>query len=472
MKKIILLSVLTATTYCFSMGIALAQNYLPNSVKAALHSAEVSETQLAASVVPLDGGKLNLNWREDRKIQPASTEKMITTLAALEMLGPDWRWKTAFSYTGDWQNGTLKGTLYVKGGGDPKYVAENLWRDLSRMKSMGIEKISADVVIDRSYFEHYAQDPEFQDDWDRPYTAEADAALLNYQSIAMKISPDQQAGLATVTVSPEVLSLNVPKTVPLAASKRCVRWRQALDLKTEDPWNPKFAGALPSGCEEKTLAYLVSKPNEYWKVYLETLCKQVGIAWRGRVKSGIVPSDAKPLFDVWSDDLGTLVKLTNKFSNNVFARHMFLTLAAKDNPGVPATYTHAREVLDAWLHYAVKVSPGDIFVDNGSGLTRKSRVTARAMTRLIAYGWRSPRMPEWISSFPISGVDGTMNKRAVAQGSAYIKTGLLRDVKSAGGLIQAKSGRRYAFFAAVEGKKATGSDAPIDRLIEWVYLNG
>ena len=75
MKKIILLSVVTATTYCFSMGIALAQNYLPTSVKAALRSAEVSETQLAASVVPLDGGKLNLNWREDRKIQPASTEK-------------------------------------------------------------------------------------------------------------------------------------------------------------------------------------------------------------------------------------------------------------------------------------------------------------------------------------------------------------------------------------------------------------
>ena len=101
MKKIILLSVVTATTYCFSMGIALAQNYLPNSVKAALRSAEVSETQLAASVVPLDGGKLNLNWREGKKIQPASTEKMITTLAALEMLGPDWRWKTAFSYTND-----------------------------------------------------------------------------------------------------------------------------------------------------------------------------------------------------------------------------------------------------------------------------------------------------------------------------------------------------------------------------------
>ena len=472
MKKIILLSVVTATTYCFSMGIALAQNYLPGSVKDALRSAELSETQMTASVVPLDGGKLNLNWREGKKIQPASTEKMITTLAALELLGPNWHWETAFSYAGDWQNGALMGTLYVKGGGDPQYVAESLWRDLSRMKSMGIEKISGDVVIDRSYFEHYAQDPEFQDDWHRPYTAEADAALLNYQSIVMKISPDQNFGVAKVTVAPELLGLVVPKTVPLSASKGCVRWLQALDLKTENPWKPKFEGAMPSGCNEKNFGYLVRNPNEYWKAYLATLCEQVGITWKGTVKSGIVPNDAKLLFEVWSDDLGTLVRLTNKFSNNVFARHMFLTLAAKDNPGVPATYTHAREVLDAWLHYAVKVSPGDIFVDNGSGLTRKSRVTARAMTRLIAYGWRSPRMPEWISSFPISGLDGTMYKRAVAQGSAYIKTGLLRDVKSAGGLIQAKSGRRYAMFSAIEGEKATRTDAPIDRLIEWVYLNG
>ena len=115
---------------------------------------------------------------------------------------------------------------------------------------------------------------------------------------------------------------------------------------------------------------------------------------------------------------------------------------------------------------------GDILLDNGSGLSRQSRVTARAMTQLISYGWKSPRMPEWIVSFPISATDGTMSKRRVAPGQAYIKTGLMNTVKSAGGIIQARSGKRYAVFAVVQGKKATETDAPIDRLIEWVYFNG
>ena len=94
------------------------------------------------------------------------------------------------------------------------------------------------------------------------------------------------------------------------------------------------------------------------------------------------------------------------------------------------------------------------------------------MTQLIVYGWKSPRMPEWISSFPISGVDGTMKKRLVAPGYGYIKTGLMNNVKSAGGMIQARSGKRYAVFAAVQGQNATKTDAPIDRLIEWIYFNG
>ena len=116
---------------------------------------------MTASVVPLNGGALRLSWRDHVKVTPASTEKMVTTLAALELLGPDWRWKTAFSYEGSIVNGILHGTLFIKGGGDPKYVSENLWRDLSRLKSLGIDGIDGDLVIDRSYFGKDREDPEF-----------------------------------------------------------------------------------------------------------------------------------------------------------------------------------------------------------------------------------------------------------------------------------------------------------------------
>ena len=162
MKKNAVSFCLALLTYCFSIGYACAQNYLPPTVKDALQSAELSVSQMAASVRPLDGGALRLNWRDRVKVVPASTEKMVTTLAALELLGPNWRWKTSFYYDGNISAGELHGALFIKGGGDPKYVLENLWRDLSRLKSLGINRIDGDIVIDRSYFEKDYQDPEFQ----------------------------------------------------------------------------------------------------------------------------------------------------------------------------------------------------------------------------------------------------------------------------------------------------------------------
>lgn len=472
MKKGLSACVITLLMYCFLTGSAFSQNYLPSGVKSALRSANLSNEQLSASITPLDGGKLSLNWRDRVKVLPASTEKMVTTLAALELLGPDWRWKTSYLYSGEIDGGILFGTLFVRGGGDPKYVAENLWRDLSRLKSMGIDRIEGNVVIDRTYFEKESQDPEFKEDWDRPYTAPSDAALLNYRSVALTLTPQLEQKRALVTSVPQIKDLVIPASIPIGKQKGCVRWRKALELNIEEPWKPEFGGALPNGCDEKILAYLIPDANQYWKVYFQAIASEVGLTWNGHVVDGQVSDDAVLLFDVWSDDLGSLVKLTNKFSNNVFAKHILLTLAAKNSPGIPASYSYARAVLSDWLQHTVKIAPGEIVLDNGSGLSRKSRVTARAMTKLITYAWKSPRMPEWISSFPISAVDGTMSKRLVAPGHAYIKTGLLNNVKSAGGLIQAKSGKRYAFYAVVQGKNATRTDAPIDHLIEWVYFNG
>lgn len=472
MKKVLAAGLFSLLTYCFSMGMACSQNFLPVTVKNALTSSGLSFEQLSVSLIPLDGGKLNLSWRDHVKVQPASTEKMITTLAALELLGPDWRWKTSYSYTGTIENKTLSGTLFIKGGGDPKYVSETLWRDLSRLKSLGIDRIEGNVVIDRSYFEKERQDPAFKDDWDRPYTAPADAALLNYRSIAMTITPEKNRKQATVTVVPQLIGLVTPSSVKMSRQKGCVRWRQALELDLDDPLEPEFDGALPSGCDEKVLAYLAPDANQYWEMFLRTVASQVGLTWQGEVFEGIAPAESKLLFDVWSEDLGTIVKLTNKFSNNVLAKHILLSLAAKDSPGIPASYARARAIVNQWLQQRVGIGAGEILLDNGSGLSRQSRVTARAMTGLIRYGWKSPRMPEWLASFPISAIDGTMSKRQVAPGHAYIKTGLMNTVKSAGGIIQARSGKRYAIFAVVQGRKATETDAPIDRLIEWVYLQG
>ena len=156
MQKIIKTSLLLpifVLSICFSATNSLAATQkLPTFVQNALSKNKISSKQLAVSVRPLDGGKLSLNWQADKKVLPASTEKIITTLAALETLGPNWRWKTEYLSQNTLEKGTLEGPLYIRGGGDPTYVIENLWRDLSVLKTKGLKKINGDIVIDRSYF--------------------------------------------------------------------------------------------------------------------------------------------------------------------------------------------------------------------------------------------------------------------------------------------------------------------------------
>ena len=206
---------------------------------------------------------------------------------------------------------------------------------------------------------------------------------------------------------------------------------------------------------------------------------------------GRVPEGALKLAERESDALPVVTTLVNKWSNNLIARHIFLTLGTLRNapdeadsgsrtaggafapmerprPGVDTD--DARAVLAGWL--AEKGVPdGAVMIDNGSGLSRTSRVTARAMTQILAAGWLSPRMTEYAASLPVSGVDGTMRKRLEATGRTHLKTGYLQDVRSIGGYVYAKNGRRYALYASVHGERnMAGGIRFLDKVVEWTYL--
>lgn len=458
---------------CFLSGNIFAAEKLPHIVQEQLSALDIKPSQMAVSVRALDGGNLSLQWQSAKHVSPASTEKIMTTLAALELLGPHYQWYTDFGYEGSIENGVLKGTLHVRGGGDPQYTIENLWKDVGYLRARGIVRIEGDVVVDRTLFSVTPKEGDFDHQASRPYNKEADAALLNYQSVSLKLEPNQEAGVALVTATPALVGLAYPREVKLTRHKSCYQWRQKLQADVSDPLTPAFDGGFPRGCETKIFSYLVPDANQYWQAALAPIFAQHQIVWTGVVRDGPYTEQVQPLLRSYSDDLATIVRLTNKFSNNVFARHLFLTTGLESAARVmPATYELARETVSDWMINTVGVPSEDFFIENGSGLSRKSFVTARAMTQVLAYGWQSPRMPDWIASFPISGMDGTMMKRSVAPGSAYLKTGLISGVKSVAGIIQAQSGHRYAIFAVVQGSKATYSDEPIDHLIEWVYRRG
>jgi D-alanyl-D-alanine carboxypeptidase/D-alanyl-D-alanine-endopeptidase (penicillin-binding protein 4) len=114
----------------------------------------------------------------------------------------------------------------------------------------------------------------------------------------------------------------------------------------------------------------------------------------------------------------------------------------------------------------------EFVLENGAGLFRIERLTAAGLSRLLAAAFAGPLMPEYVSSLPLVGVDGTMRKRAGAAGSAHIKTGLLVDTRAVAGYVLAASGRRYAVVAFVNHPNAGATQGALDDLLNWVYVNG
>ena len=165
-----------------------------------------------------------------------------------------------------------------------------------------------------------------------------------------------------------------------------------------------------------------------------------------------------------------MVRDINKFSNNVMARQLYLTIAA-DQAGVPASTANGQRAIKAWL--ARKgIDVPELVIENGSGLSRIERISAQSLTTLLVAAFRSPVMPELVASLPLIAVDGTMRRRMKSEsiaGQAHIKTGSLSDVRAIAGYVLDRNGRRYAVSMIVNHANAQQSQAAQDALLNWVY---
>jgi D-alanyl-D-alanine carboxypeptidase/D-alanyl-D-alanine-endopeptidase (penicillin-binding protein 4) len=163
----------------------------------------------------------------------------------------------------------------------------------------------------------------------------------------------------------------------------------------------------------------------------------------------------------------------NKFSNNVMARQLYLTLGA-EAAGEPATREKADRVIREWLA-GKKLNFPEMVLENGSGLSRVERISARHLGELLLSSFRSPVMPEFIASLPLAAMDGTMKKRladADVAGQAHIKTGSLTGVRSIAGYMLDARGRRWVVVSIVNHPNAGNAQAAQDALLTWIYHRG
>ncbi|MDB5871073.1 MAG: penicillin-binding protein 4 precursor (D-alanyl-D-alanine carboxypeptidase)-like protein [Ramlibacter sp.] len=441
---------------------ATAQD-LPAAVEAALARARLPRDAITLLVADADGkSPPRLAHRIAVPVNPASIAKLATTFAGLELLGPAYTWPTPVYVEGVVRDGTLNGNLYIKGQGDPKLVAERLWLLLRRVQGLGIRSVSGDIVLDRSAFETVAQDPgAFDGEPLRPYNAAPDALLLNFKALVMTFTP--QGGQAQVHLEPPLAGVQFPASVALTAGE-CNDWRGGLKADFSDPARVRFAGGYPAACGERTWPVAYADPRSYAARAIGGLWQQMGGNVAGQVREGRVPVGLAPAFEMQSPALAEVIRDINKFSNNVMAQQLFLTLSLQQK-GV-GTLEGSREAMRQW--WRERIGPADLPVwVNGSGLSRDERTTAQQLARLLQLAWASPSMPEFIASLPVAGVDGTLRRSRGSAGLAHLKTGSLRDVNGVAGYVHAASGKRYVLVAICNHPQAHLARPAIEALIEW-----
>jgi D-alanyl-D-alanine carboxypeptidase/D-alanyl-D-alanine-endopeptidase (penicillin-binding protein 4) len=449
--------------FCTLLNVCQARE-LPLTVDSALRQAGIPGSAIGIVVQEVNSRKALFAVNQHAAFSPASTMKLVTTDAALELLGPTFTWKTQAYASGNLVGDVLHGDLIFKGGGDPKLVTENFWLFLRQIRSSGIREIRGNVILDRTAFEQMSHDAgQFDGDPIKPYNAGPDALLLNYQVLRFQFAPSP-TGMLNVVVDPPLAGYGI--NVPRQADDECGDWQNKLGASFGEngAW---FIGSYAAACGEKTWyvhPYRMSH-SQYFAAVFRQMWADVGGSFTGEVLDGIVPSDASPI-TVWqSAALPDVIRDINKFSNNVMARQLLLTLAsAPSESNSPASTEHGVRAVEAWLHNKGIDAP-ELLIENGSGLSRNERIAPESMAHLLLAAYKSPLMPEFIASMPLVGYDGTMQHRLTGQGvagNAHIKSGTLSEVKAVAGYVLAASGKCYA---------ARGAEAQ-DALLEWVYRHG
>jgi len=439
---------------------------LPASVQAALQQAGLPPQ--AISVVVQPAGKQAPTWidhQADQPVNPASLMKLITTTAALDLLGPNYSWRTPVWLDGRIRNGVLEGHLVLRGQGDPTLVLERLWLLLRRVQALGVHTIHGDIVLDRSAFAVERQDPAAFDGAPlRPYNANPDALLINFNAIQLTFTPDTAAGVARVQLDPPLLGVTVAPTIPLTRTTGCGDYRGTLQPDWRNPKRIRFAGRYPSACEEKVWPVAYADPEHYNARAIAGLWRAMGGQLKGQVRDGTAP-EAPPTFEWVSPPLAEVVRDINKFSNNVMAQQLFYTLGWA--PPAIATAQSARDALTQWWQRRIDLRNVPTF-DNGSGLSRQNRITARQLVLLMQTAYASPFMPELMASLPIVGLDGTLKRSQARTASAHLKTGSLQGVMGLAGYVHGPHGVQVCLVAIVNHPNAQAARPVLDALVDWV----
>ncbi len=408
---------------------------------------------------------------------PASAIKLLTTIAALELLGPAYVWHTNYLLDGTLDSdGRLRGNLVMRGGGDPFLTVDRLWSHVLAIRERGVHHIDGNLIIDNTLFNIPPHDRgAFDGQSERLYNVGPDAALTNFSATRFVIEP--MDGRINVFADPPLANLVIDNRIRPQdgkCSSRTAGWGHQFE-RQDGRIIARFTGVYRPRCGAHSISRSIVSNGEYTYQLFRYLWESMGGTFSGGYRHGATPETARQLVSLPSRPLAENIASINKYSNNVMARQLLLTIGAEWNPD-PAADTRASGVaaIGEWLAN-VGIDTTGMVLDNGSGLSRDGRISAAQMAKLLSVAWHSNWQPEFLASFSLAALDGTMRKRlrkSSLAGRARIKTGLINGVRSMAGYVHAANGRHYSVTMMIDSNKVNywNGNQVQDAVLEWVYL--
>ena len=470
---------------------------IPKGIANSLERNQIPLDAVSISVIEIEPGRPGkqvaknlLNWRANEAMNPASTMKVLTTLSSLDILGPQYRWRTNVYTDGVIRQGTLKGNIYLQGTGDPKLVPEELAKLMKDLQGLGIQKIDGNLFFDRSAYAPSAMETNTIDGESlRAYNVSPDPLLYAFRTLSFQLGKSRTADFIDVSYSPMLSQLKVVNQMQLV-DKPCDNWKNNIRLNldpenssnTDQAITAQFSGSFPSSCKGVNYNVVALDANTFLTQGFAAAWELAGGIWAQAPigKSGNVPLAARLLLQFEGINLGDDVLDINKYSNNVMARQLLLTLAL-EKMGKPATTANGDLVIQSWLKQNGMNFSG-LVIENGSGLSRNETISANQMNQLLLTARNLPISEIFYNSLPIAGTDGTMRNRLMTQlrkflhlkkkPEARIKTGSLADVRAIAGYVMSKSGKVYAVTSFINHPNAWKGLEAHDQLLTWLLEDG
>ena len=448
---------------------------LPAPISAVLKQQHLSAKGLSIYVHEIGASAPVLAYDADTPRNPASTIKLLTTLAALEILGPAYVWKTEAYASAPMHAGRLDGDVYLKGYGDPYFVYEHFWSFMRTLRNSGIDTINGDLVLDQSYFAPTPADPaDFDGRPLRAYNVQPNALLVNFQAVNIRFLPQPETRKVRIVADPLPSQLEVDNHVRLTRGG-CRGWHRGLGMRVlNTPARDQlvFSGNYDASCGDNEVFRVVSEPTRYIHGIFTSTWRELGGHFDGDVRIGSVPPNAQLVHTGYSPPLSDIIRSINKYSNNVMTRQLLLTLGAEVE-APPGTEEKGIKAVRHWLADNRLDFP-ELVLENGAGLSRQERISARHLGEVLRAAYASPYMPEFLSSLPVLAMDGTLKRRlggSQLAGRAHLKTGSLDDVRSQAGMMLDQHGRWLVVVSLHNAKGADGNagEAVQNALLRWVY---